>query len=351
MIKNIHRLLLTIFLFLLCRGNVYASFLENETDYYQEDPMVGYIHKAYARREYEWPEYAKGKITLKTNNLGFREDTDTKTDKEKGVVRILVTGDSQTDGVVNNHECFPNLLEAALNSKNQIDKFEVINGGCGYYGFDHYLLFLEKYKFLKPDIYIVAVYIGNDFLDVARILEAAGGFNRRPPEYIRTLRDCDCDGLMDQVMNQIYYFKNFPEMKAKTVQHALEVTLKISNLCRLCNIDFLAVFLPTKADVEWQTDGSRLDKIKECLGLSESDLQINQNLKDELGKVLSKNKIAYLDLSNDMRTQENGFYWKRDYHLNDRGHRFVAEKIYEKYNIYFRQLWLKRSKQDELVIK
>lgn len=192
-------------------------------------------------------------------------------------------------------------------------------------------------------MYIVAVYIGNDFLDASRILEAAGEFNKRPSEYIRSLHDCNCEGLMGQVMNQIHYFKNFPWMKLKTVQHALGVVLKVNKLCKIRNIDFLVVFLPTKADVEWQTDNSRLDKIKECLGLNEYDLKINQYLKDDLIKGLSKNRINYLDFSNDMSAQHKEFYWKKDYHLNDKGHKFIADKLYEKYNTFFYQLWLRRA--------
>ena len=101
------------------------------------------------------------------------------------------------------------------------------------------------------------------------------------------------------------------------------------------------IFLPTKADIEWQTDSLRLDKIKECLGLNEYDLGINQNLKDELIKGLSKNRIDYLDLFNHMKARDEEFYWKKDYHLNDKGHKFIADKLYEKYNSLFRQLSLK----------
>jgi len=327
------------FLFLAFRG-VEAY----ETDYYQQDPVVGHVHKAYATRVYDWPEHANGKIFLKTNNFGFREDGDTKINKEKGVARIIITGDSHTDGVVNNNESFSNLLEVELNAKNQPARFEVINGGVGYYSFDQYLLFLKKFLFLHPEMYIVSVYIGNDFLDTARILEAAGDFNVRPQAYLKSLKDCACDGLMDQSMNQIYYFKNFPQMMPKTVRRCREIILKISQLCKLRKIDLLVLFIPTKADVEWQKDAERLGKIKECLGLEESDLRINQDLKEELIKGLSKDGVAYLDFTEEMKNQQNELYWKKDYHLSDKGHKLIADKLYEKYSVSLYRMWQKRCR-------
>ena len=209
-------LTLAIVPFLLCfKGELRAGIID-ETDYYQSDETVGHVHKPYAKREYDWPECKKGKIVNKTNNLGFRKDVDTKINKASGVTRILVTGDSQIDGVVDNNESFPNVLEDKLNSEINPAKFEVLNGGVGYYGPDHYLGFLYRYLFLKPDVYIVVIYTGNDFLDAARILEARDGINKRPEKYFHTLQNCKWnDGAVNQVMNQVYYFKTFPEMKKK----------------------------------------------------------------------------------------------------------------------------------------
>ena len=62
--------------------------VNNERDYYIFDPLAGHIHKSNARREYEWPEHKDSKVTLKTNNLGFRSDVDTNIDKQ-GRIRIL----------------------------------------------------------------------------------------------------------------------------------------------------------------------------------------------------------------------------------------------------------------------
>lgn len=328
---NTKVMLVILIAFFVTEAEVHAGFREDESDYYMQDEIAGHVHRPHALRRYEWPEHKKGPIILNTNNLGFREDSDTNVKKLKDAIRILVTGDSHIDGVVNNSESFPNVLEARLNSGNQTFKFEVINGGVGYYGFEHYELFLHKYLFLKPDKYIVVIYTGNDFLDSARIVEVKLGFNERMPTYLNSLQKCMHEGITPQVMNQIYYFKTFPQMKEKVVKHVIGIMLRINELCKQYKIDFIVVLLPTKADVEWEADNRRLDEEKECLGLSGADLSINKDLKDDLIEFLSQHNIKYLDIYNDMVNGSAEFYWKKDYHLNDQGHRFLADTFYKKY--------------------
>ncbi len=324
--------------FFTFRAELCAGVIGQESDYIVKDQAVGHLHKPYAKIEYNWPEYKGGKIILKTNNFGFREDADTKINITKGVIRILVTGDSHIDGVVNNNESFPHVLESKLNLTSQPSKFEILNGGVGYYGPDQYFLFLHKYLFLKPDIYIVVIYTGNDFLDTARIVEAKDGPKQRPKKYNDALRNCMwSDAVISQVMNQIFYFKTFPEMKEKTVQRTLELLLKISNYCKIYKIDFIVLLLPTKADVEWQSDRNVIEKTKDCLCLTESDLNINRELTEALIKGISKNNISFLDLYQDMKNQSTEFYWRKDYHLSVQGHNFLAEKVFEKYRNFFSQ--------------
>src|SRR5579884_2355866 len=88
--------------------------VRKERDFYVFDPVVGFVHKARARRVYDWPEHPDHRIELRTNNLGFRDNADTVAEKKPGTTRILFIGDSQTDGVVNNRESFVSLLESKL---------------------------------------------------------------------------------------------------------------------------------------------------------------------------------------------------------------------------------------------
>jgi hypothetical protein len=92
----------------------YRGFLARESAYYIPHPQVGHVHRPHAERRMQWPEHPRGEIVFRTNNLGFREDQDTAPRKPDGTVRIMVLGDSHTDGVVWNSESFPNLLEQRL---------------------------------------------------------------------------------------------------------------------------------------------------------------------------------------------------------------------------------------------
>ncbi|MDH5413446.1 MAG: hypothetical protein OEW87_04855 [Flavobacteriaceae bacterium] len=80
-------------------------------------------------------------------------------------VNILAIGDSQTYGVMAPaNESWPSIL-AQLTNK------EVYNLSLGGYGPVQYLHLLKtKAKILSPEIVVVAVYLGNDFIDSYRIV-------------------------------------------------------------------------------------------------------------------------------------------------------------------------------------
>ena len=133
--------------------------------YYALDSLSGHFHSINHERMIQWPEHSNGQFNMKTNNLGFKENEPTLLQKPANTYRIIVTGDSHTDGVVNNNESFPNRLEVALNKDSSIQTYEVLNGGTGFYSFKNYSGFVEKTKTLHPDLYIITVYTGNDFVE------------------------------------------------------------------------------------------------------------------------------------------------------------------------------------------
>ena len=165
-----------IFLFTLCKQktdysdySIIPHFPKSESDYYQADTIAGHFHVPVASREFDWPEHPEGKIEMRTNNIGCRNDQDTEIKKHNNVKRIIITGDSHTDGVLNNSESVAAHLKEIF-SKNYPDlEFEVLNAGNGYYGPQNYLGVLKKFLPYQPDAFIVIVYTGNDFLDGLRI--------------------------------------------------------------------------------------------------------------------------------------------------------------------------------------
>ncbi len=307
-------------------------FLKIETDYYIYDDLAGHLHKPNANREYTWQEHKKGKVVLQTNNLGFREDVDTKGEKPAGIIRILVTGDSQTDGVVYNAESFCNQLEYLLNRGEKNPRYECINGGIGHFGPQHYSGFLKRFLYLKPDVFVVVVYTGNDFLDTFYIEESSGRLQTplRPPGYHDKLLEADemLSGSLAQSLNQIFFFKTFPELMGKAVEITTIHIEIINQICKDNKIKLLVVLLPTKLDIELHMDRDRIMAASKIMQLSEKDFGIIRQLTEALISWLTKRKINYIDLYSPMKKKLRKLYWKKDHHLNGRGHRVIARIIY-----------------------
>lgn len=139
---------------------------------------------------YEYPEHPRGEVLYKSNNFGFREDRPTSLAKSDSV-RIVVLGDSHTDGVCWNDESYANQLESLLNSQGGSRTFEVINAGTGKYSpFQYLRSYLYRILPLKPDMVIVGFYVGNDFFDMFRRddrpsigLDSEGNIVEYPPEF------------------------------------------------------------------------------------------------------------------------------------------------------------------------
>ncbi|MFA6316146.1 MAG: hypothetical protein WC943_01910 [Elusimicrobiota bacterium] len=310
-----------------------SEILAKESGYYQADPVVGFVHRPSQRIPTPWPEHPAGSIEVVINGQGFREDRPTKTRKAAGSLRILVTGDSHTDGVVPNRESFPNVLEAALERGTGAGKVEVINGGVGHYSFQNYGRFLKRHLSLRPDVFVVAVYSGNDFGEAAHYLELAEG-RSSGKAYLSRLSQAERinGGAVWQALNQVVYFKSFPAMAGRARAFAQERLRELDRLCRQERIRLLVVLLPTKLDVEWDSDQERLDRVRDFLGLSDSDLGINASLREGLARWLTKEGIPHWDATADLIKVRGkaGLFWKHDYHLGTEGHRHLAYLLLER---------------------
>ncbi len=108
-----------------------------------------------------------GTFHFKTNNKGFRSDTDINYEKGEGEIRVLSLGDSHTQGYeVNQNETFSYVAEDILDKKGI--KSTVINTGVSGFSTAEELVLMENegYKY-KPD-YVVLGFYANDFEDNLR---------------------------------------------------------------------------------------------------------------------------------------------------------------------------------------
>jgi hypothetical protein len=152
------------------------------TGFYEKDIYIGY--KGVPGKE---KKYVYGGIVyhVKRNSNGFR-DKERTYEKKKDTYRILVLGDSMTEGLqVPLEQTFPYILEEGLNSGSSggsttslplnrypgSQRFEVINLGMTGFGTDQEYLTLKHYGLkYQPDFVILAFFIGNDVRENSLIL-------------------------------------------------------------------------------------------------------------------------------------------------------------------------------------
>lgn len=296
------------------------------------DPLAYAVLKPDVTQIWPWPEHPRGQVVSRTNNLGFREDADTAV--EKTGPRILVAGDSHTDGMVDNAESFANVLEARLAASAPAGAapVEVLNAGVGNSGPHNYLGTLKRNLHLRPDVFIAVLYTGNDFLNALAISDF---FSKRPES---RATDGEAGAYQRQMLaayekhgatvvdrfNQALKFTRFPADAEIALDAATGCFREMQALCSAQGIRFLAVLLPTKPDVE-QDDREAFLAVLRDTGLDEADYGVNARLGARWAEALRADGIEVLDTTAALRAAGGGpHYWKKDWHLNVSGHAVVA---------------------------
>jgi len=146
---------------------------------YKTDKDIGWVHVPNARTT--WQGTGEYNVHVQINSLGLRDREHTY-DKPPGTFRILVLGDSFTEGIeVPLEQVFPVRLEECLDERVS-SEIEVINAGMsGYAPGDELLFFVHEGVKYRPDLVLVAVYAHNDIKDMARdvddnMIQSFGGY-------------------------------------------------------------------------------------------------------------------------------------------------------------------------------
>jgi hypothetical protein len=304
------------------------NFPRSERDYYQNDPVLGHRHRAHARRQIDWAEHPKGRVLMQTNNLGMRMNRDVPLRKEAGTRRVLLIGDSHFDGVINNEESFASAVEISLNRNAGKGRWEVLNVAAGYYGPDEYLACLDAYRDLGADCFLIGFYSGNDFLDAAKKVEKQlGGPRSRPWGYRERLRRAERShaGAVGQMLNQAYYFKNYPDMKEPVLNRVVALLVEMHRRIKQDGNILSVILMPTKCDVEGPRLGNEFLEAAKALELSDMDLRMAAEMRVELAKRLASAGISHWDPFSEMQQGRVPLFWNRDHHLNVAGHKLMAD--------------------------
>ncbi|MEZ5043078.1 MAG: SGNH/GDSL hydrolase family protein [Saprospiraceae bacterium] len=306
--------------------------------------------------------YAQGMIpgkepfVLSLNNRGFRGG-EFKKEKEKGIKRIMVLGDSYTAGLdYPDDEIFTGAFEQKLNAQRN-DHYEVMNISCPAWGTDQQYLywFTEGIKY-EPD-YLIIMIASNDMREL---------YNKKvvslSPEGNIDIKKAD----LPTKEKWGWYFAN----RSSLFQYFQKKVWKTNYG------DFFKVFhyYPVNYGIKDTTDWDAPNYLKEPFPEIEATYQLFEKLLEEikescekngtkllLGKIPAKVEfdgtyetaehdptiisnmtkliaerqgIPYLDLNEMLAKKEDplNVFMSWEYHFNKEGHDFAAEHLFDFFN-------------------
>ena len=328
---------------------------EREPDYYQPHEVLRHVHRPHATRVTPVPDHPAGRVTFRTNARGFRNDTEHTVPKPPNTIRILVTGDSHTDGVVDNADSFAPALERLLRiaavEQDRDVTIEVVNGGTGYWGPAEYGVAFSLWADLEPDWCVVVLYEGNDFLDVVASEERAGqrAIQRTPDHYERLEAVWELAGeRVSQQLNQDFLFAQDVVAARDAVQETGAALLAAHTACVKHGAPLLVARLPPVGAVHAPT-AAQADAIRTHLG--DTFTLSGRVLGDRLVDWLSGRSpdLKVIDLWEDLYRSAHGLhtppeqpsggvatgqkgsparmFWSGDHHLSVHGHAVLASAL------------------------
>lgn len=175
LLKNLIWLPVSILLFVVVLEGLFYLGHAGEEEFVKYDPDLGFFHFKDKLITFR----SEGFSQDLTNSEGFR-DVEHSLQKQPGVTRVAVLGDSKTEAFqVPMEQTFVKLLEKRLNASGK-GKYEVLNCGVSNYGTgQEYVLFLRKVMAYKPDICILCYHA----LDSGENILPLGDPNPAPRPY------------------------------------------------------------------------------------------------------------------------------------------------------------------------
>ncbi|MFM8252718.1 MAG: hypothetical protein ACKOBW_14070 [Planctomycetota bacterium] len=326
-------------------------------------------------------EHPRGRIEMRRNDVSCREDQSTPLEKPIGRRRVVVLGDSHTDGFCFNDESFPNRWEQRTGD-------DVINAGFELSSpYQQWWAYSQVYKRFQPDHVVMTFYAGNDLLELLRTddrvhlrrederyvhAEPVSGNEISPParglvgrcrawarEHLalyaglrrvtflrRLVRQASVDEYRDRLvaaqelhpgpvwqgLNQAYYFQHHPQDWDEAVARQRWVLTALRDDCQQAQVRFTLLILPTLRQIHPETDQASLDQTRTTLQLTDESLECDERACDAVAKLAQELRIELLDLRKPLREQrekepKTSLFYQFDHHLNVAGHRLLAEQL------------------------
>lgn len=280
-------------------------------------------------------EHPGGGFEFRTNSLGLREDAEL---PENPDARVLVLGDSHTDGVCENRFSFPNQLERLLGERYPGRVVDVVNAGVGGYSFLNFAGALEKYvEALRVDVVVVAVYCGNDFLETLapRHFFERTALSNGGADYALAIGEFQetwggtTDAALSQGIQQLAFLSHVPAEGELAVDTAQRLTRDMAQRADELGVDLVFACFPTaiESQLELHTDRTAAE-LAEVLGLEPSDLATNP-WTDRWLTTVQELDLECIDLRESWSQAQEDLFWHQDHHINLAGHRRLAEALIE----------------------
>ena len=293
------------------------------------DPDAYYILNPHQVVDWRFPEHPRKVWKRHTNSLGMRGLLEPS--EESPDLRVIVVGDSHIEGVCRDRETYPAWLRRLLLADYPGRTIESFNAGVGGYDAYNYLGVLEKFIELKPDIFVMTVYGGNDFKGGLVLRNYYTG--TKGPRAVGKLKQrilesgVDLIGLNPQEIEQAAYFMSFPGQARRSVEMMVAITDRMESLCLQNGIQLFCVYLPPPMRAQPQYYREEIAKIETALPEFADPLGSSDQIADAWLEFVDEREIEKLDLRPIFAAAEEPLYWVSDRHINLAGQRLIAESI------------------------
>jgi len=253
-----------------------------------------------------------GGAPISSNSLGMR-DREYTTIKPPNTYRIVLLGSSHDLGSgIKEDETYENVVEDRLNHElrdSHYSRYEILNMSVGMSGLFQRLLRLEEQGFqFKPDAVILSVAAGDEQFLFRHLSRALSLGIEPPPDYRQILervtRSAGIHGKMPEVMIE----RRLQPYGDELYEWAFQ---RFAQQCKQRGIHPLVVFRPAPVDFQGveQADRSEVIRLARAAGLEVIDLS------PAFDSVRDRNTLIIA---------------KWDHHTTARGHRLLADKLYER---------------------
>jgi hypothetical protein len=139
------------------------------------------------------------------------------------------------------------------------------------------------------------------------------------------------EAIFRQSMNQIVFLRDFPECRAEIDRVNRRVTELMKAAADKGGWKLLYAPIPTKLQIEPDSDPLVLQKTLEVCGLERSALADEDELCDSLVALLAEHGIESLRLEGVLReAAKAGVLYDDTYHINDRAHALIAQALHDR---------------------